>query len=165
MKMAASVPEAVRAELVPQVWKMHIKRVPHREIAATVGISINTVTRWIKLHEKQIAAERAANGHHDLEEFLAVEDAVQNEAWDCVDELDPHQVNKVGLLNIVGQSNERRAKVLGLYVDRVDHTSDGKGLAEIIASVMRPVEVTYVDDGSGDPGREPTPLRKELPGA
>lgn len=81
----------------------------YREIGAQVGITKDTVGKWLK----DEYANRAEHREQDKEAAIEVYREIQRAAWDRYDTTEDRSLNTSGLLNVIRSAQERIDKITG----------------------------------------------------
>lgn len=115
-------------------------------IAQALDVNAQTVRALLKEARREVARDRKEKGHDDLGQFLGEQDAVIADAWArlAMFPADSPATNVVGLQSNAAASSVNKAKVLGLFTDKVEHS----GSLDLLMQFLRkPVTIEIAQPG------------------
>jgi hypothetical protein len=144
--------QALRPADEDLIWSLYLRKAPRREIATQVGTSVTTVRAAVKRVRRRLNDRRLADLEALRTEALAEYEHIQNEAWNRLQSCNPTSSVSVGYIGVILDARHQRDRVLGLELQRLDVTSGGKSIADLLKQYLNhPVEIIDV-----------TPLKIEL---
>lgn len=135
--MAARLTTAQREEKTAQAYSLSLRGVQSAAIGRALGISEKTVDIYLKQERARVAAQRETEKAYDRERFLGEQDAIAAESWRIATQKDHiSPTARAAHLSNAMNASVNKAKALGLFVERHEHSGPDGG----------PLEVTIVFD-------------------
>lgn len=116
-------------------------------IADRIEVSVTTTKALLREARREIARERKEKGHSDLEVFLGEQDAVLADAWQRLQAFPSFADSKIipDLQTNALAASVNKGKVLGLFVDKVEHSGSLDLLMKLLSKPQTVVVPEHPD--------------------